>query len=326
MRVLIDSPLPPPVSAVHIDLMNLENAEVRREWRNIDILVHDQANQLVVIIENKISSGEHSNQLQRYYEIVQGTFPDAEHVIAIFLTPEGDVPSDEQYLPMSYDTVAEVAEMALKAQSSTLGPDVRTLMAHYLTMLRRHIVSESEIGELARKIYSRHQRALDLIFEHRPDLQLQISEYLMDLIRQTPGLLLDHCSKTSIRFIPQRVAAYPALLRGEGWTSSKRVVLFEFWNGPDRLVLKLVIGPGDQQVRQKLYEMSATDRGLFQRRGGTLYPKWTQIYAVNVLVPKDYDDATSEDLLTKIQRRWSHFMDNELPRLTEYMESTLNTD
>ena len=32
-----------------------------------------------------------------------------------------------------------------------LGADVNTMMRHYVTMLRRHIVSESDIAELCRQ-------------------------------------------------------------------------------------------------------------------------------------------------------------------------------
>ncbi|MBK7706475.1 MAG: PD-(D/E)XK nuclease family protein [Acidobacteria bacterium] len=42
-----------------------------REWRNIDILLKDKSNKLAVVIENKIDSGEHSEQLTRYRQIAK---------------------------------------------------------------------------------------------------------------------------------------------------------------------------------------------------------------------------------------------------------------
>jgi hypothetical protein len=42
------------LSPAKIELMDLVDVEVRREWRNIDLLVHSNANQLVILIENKI--------------------------------------------------------------------------------------------------------------------------------------------------------------------------------------------------------------------------------------------------------------------------------
>ena len=65
-------------------------------------------------------------------------------------------------------------------------------------------MSDSEIAELCRKIYARHQRALDLIFEHRPDLQADLADALGALITgsaQEHGLELDQSEKSYIRWI-----------------------------------------------------------------------------------------------------------------------------
>ena len=53
-------------SLFDLDDWNLGNAEVLKEWRNIDILILDEENRFVCAIENKVDSGEHSEQLQRY--------------------------------------------------------------------------------------------------------------------------------------------------------------------------------------------------------------------------------------------------------------------
>ena len=55
------------VSQMDIHLWPLNDTEVLREWRNIDILLKSPRAKLVVLIENKIDSSEHSNQLQRWY-------------------------------------------------------------------------------------------------------------------------------------------------------------------------------------------------------------------------------------------------------------------
>jgi hypothetical protein len=48
-------------------------------------------------------------------------------------------------------------------------------------MIRRHIVSDSDVSELCQRIYRKHKRALDLIFEHRPDVRLEIFELVKHL-------------------------------------------------------------------------------------------------------------------------------------------------
>src|SRR5262245_46661972 len=61
--------------AIDLDLMDLSSATVQREWQTIDILITDQTNNLVCIIENKLFTGEHDNQLHRYYDQVHSQFP-----------------------------------------------------------------------------------------------------------------------------------------------------------------------------------------------------------------------------------------------------------
>lgn len=61
-----------PITPIVLDLWNLDRLEVRREWQRIDILLLGEPNRLAVIIENKIGTGEHSDQLRRYLRAVFG--------------------------------------------------------------------------------------------------------------------------------------------------------------------------------------------------------------------------------------------------------------
>ena len=45
----------PPLSPIEIDIADLENAKIRREWKNIDILIDSPSNNLVCAIENKVA-------------------------------------------------------------------------------------------------------------------------------------------------------------------------------------------------------------------------------------------------------------------------------
>src|SRR5581483_935968 len=103
-------------------------------------------------------------------------------------------------MPVNYGLICKILESLAESRASTLGQDVLTLIRHYTQMLRRHIVSESDIAELCRRIYSKHQRALDLIYEHRPDQQATIQTLLKNLIQKTPGLVLDSHPKRFSRF------------------------------------------------------------------------------------------------------------------------------
>ncbi len=83
-----------PVSPIELDGEELRGVEIRCEWRNIDLLIRCNEPPFVVAIENKIKSGEHSDQLGRYRETVVAEFGTVTGMY-VFLTVEGDEPSEE---------------------------------------------------------------------------------------------------------------------------------------------------------------------------------------------------------------------------------------
>jgi hypothetical protein len=142
-------------------------------------------------------------------------------------------------------------------------------------MLRRHIVSESEIAGLCRRIYQKHRHALDLIYEHRPDRQAELREFLVGLVSEQSHFILDDSPKSYIRFIPK--AWDKENLKSEGgvesWTSTRRMLLFQFNNSPDKIDLWLVVGPGPEEVRQKLLDASLKKGSPFNPRNKSLNKK-----------------------------------------------------
>lgn len=301
-----------PLTALEVALLDLDNLEVRREWQNIDILLLDTSNRIAVIIENKIASGEHEGQLRRYWRIASNQIP-AGRVVGLFLTPEGFEPSDERYIAIDYNLIYDLLQEMLAHQGSALPDDVRITLHHYTQMLRRHIMPESDIAELCRQIYRKHRRALDLIYEHRPDVQAEMRDLLEQLIADNVELLLEHSSKTSIRFIP-RAWDSPILKVGSGWVESGRMLLFDIDNRPDRLAIRLYIGPGPTDIREQLLEMADSTSPLRVQRRTT---KWTMIFVRRILNKTDYVDATIDELSAHVSRDWNQFLERDIPRLTE---------
>ena len=73
-----------PLSPIDLDGADLRGVQVRREWRHIDLLIVAEQPKIVVAIENKIFSGEHSNQLKRYRSTVASAFPDHQPLFVHF--------------------------------------------------------------------------------------------------------------------------------------------------------------------------------------------------------------------------------------------------
>ena len=88
------------VSSIDVEAFPLEKVQIQREWKNIDILISSDEF-YVVCIENKIFSKEHSNQLNRYKNIIEENFPNQIKTY-VYLSPEG-IPSEtetESYEPL----------------------------------------------------------------------------------------------------------------------------------------------------------------------------------------------------------------------------------
>jgi len=296
------------ITPIDLDVWDLNNLIVLREWQNIDLLLIDEVNKLVVVVENKINSEEHSDQLSRYRQIILQHYPDW-HKIYLFLSPEGDLPSDESYIPVDYIAICELLEQIVANRSSSIGPDVLMAIQQYTRMLRRHIVSESEITELCQKIYRKHKKALDMIFDYRPDLQGSIWELLETMIKEQDELVLDHSSKSYIRFGVKEWDT-TILLQGEGWTRSGRILLFEFQNFSDKLSLYLTIGPGPIDTRNKLFELAKEHKPPFKIAFRTLGKYWSTIDKYPILEASSYEGLTMEEIEADIRKKWKQYLEH----------------
>jgi len=125
-RILGSADLEPGgIRPVHLDVMGLSSTFVRREWQHIDVVCVSESNRLVVLIENKIDSGEGSDQLKRYLAATKAAYPGFT-IIPIYLTPARDEPSNDGYIAVGYSVVCDTLEHLLKARQSTMGSDIFT--------------------------------------------------------------------------------------------------------------------------------------------------------------------------------------------------------
>lgn len=312
-----------PVTPLDLDLWDLGEITVQREWRNIDILLVDEVHHLIVLIENKIDTTEHSDQLRRYYASVQERYS-GWRVLALYLTPTGEAPSHAAYLSVGYGTVCVLIETLAEQYASTLGTDVRTLLLHYAQMLRRHVVSESEIAELCRRIYAKHRRALELIYEHRVGPQAAVMEVVRGLVQQLPEVVLDEPKKTSPALLRFTLQGWdiPMLRAGEGWTASRRMLLFEIDNWSERCILSLYVGPGPQETRQRLLAIARHGGPLFKitRASAT---RWNRIYNYTLAPTSAYKTADPAELEQEVRTHWEEFRQQHLPTLAAVINAEL---
>lgn len=164
----------------HVLLMDLYSFSVMREWKNIDILLASSDEKTVIAIENKVGSHEHSDQLNRYREILEKEYAGYNRLY-VFLTPDGESPSDvENWDVLTYNDVVETLE-SIYAHMKVL-PDVELMIKNYIDIVRRDIVEDQQLIDICNKIYNKHKKALDLIFENRTDGKTQVSDAIKDTL------------------------------------------------------------------------------------------------------------------------------------------------
>lgn len=313
---IIDSDL----TLFDFETFDYSDVEIRREWRNIDILIlirgEGKKNKKVAIaIENKIDSPETNDQLVRYKKIMSNEFPDYSRLL-IFLTPYGIEPSDPDWIPFQYGAVAELLEGILEHKKDYLSDNVYNFIDQYKRILRRYIVEKGEIEEICRKIYSKHQRALDLIFEYRPDLELMVSEYLTEMLPKF-HLIKISGAKTYIHFTTEIL---DRKIKKLGSVASERIFFYYFVNSNKKIQLRLSICPGNPEYREKLYKFCLERPDLFNVVKKNLSPEWHSVLSKTILSTKEYETEDIEILKSKIENNFEKFLSNEMKEIDRYFE------
>ena len=306
-----------PVRLAEILLADLEDTEVRREWKNIDLLCYSRSNNLVIAVENKVGSGEHSNQLERYYEIVESHFSGCKKLY-FFLSPDGIEASESIWQSCDYGQIAETLSNLLQNPQVALGREVALTLAHYEKMIRRHVMQDSQVEELCRKIYRQHRQALELIFEHRPDMQSDIADFVQQLVEDDAEeyqLCLGHVTKKFIAFSPSEWDELNGFDNCEGWQSGKIQLLCEWFNQANKLAIVLAISPASEERKREIYDCLRKQEvpGLIKVK--SLKPHFQHLCKFQVLMPVDYEQPEIEALKERIKQRWGSFLEHELPKL-----------
>lgn len=286
MRVLHEFPESQiPISPIDIDSWQLLDVEVRREWRNIDLLLilkFAKGLPWVICIENKVNSTQHSGQLSRYRTIVEREFQDAGQRIYFFLTKNSEVPDDSHYLQASYSQVHRVLTECLAARAHVIGSEPKTLLENYISLLEEKFMDQSKIAEIARTIYKQHRRALDVIFEHRPDNLLNVSDDIRKMMSDKADdleIVMTVCSKSYIRFIPKQWD-HPGNRHGTAWSHCPHIILFEIHLGAKQPTLNVVSGKAPAPWIDELWDLAySADSPFCPPKKRTNRPKeWVMLH------------------------------------------------
>jgi hypothetical protein len=301
-----------PLAPIDIDLLDLSQAELRIEHEGIDVLIRDSPSHLSVIIENKIDTTQHSDQLAKYYERELKHYP-KRTIFGIYLTLDKEEPENIKYAPVSHSDIRTLLNEVSAAPDLRIEQEVQFALGQYTDVLGRHFMAAEQIKALCEKLYRQHKQAIDLIISHLPDPRAAIRERLKELVEASSTLILDD-SSGYVRFIPKSLDL-PYFNGGWGWTSTKRFLLFEFKTTQTSAVLSILMGPGDPERRKHIHQFALADKKTFQT-DKKLYDKWQSRYRKPFVEGLD-SGIEQGQLIQEVESKWQEFVESDLPRIEQ---------
>jgi len=139
-----------------------------REKDNIDLLIVDEANNIVITIENKVYAKESDTQLLEYEEKIDKTYNDDYDKYFIFLTINLEEPSRKNWLKASHSMIVNTIENVLETKDITT--KTKIILESYIDLMkRRGIVANKELEDLCEKIWLNkdYAEALNILIQHK---------------------------------------------------------------------------------------------------------------------------------------------------------------
>lgn len=236
-------------------LGSFHDAEVLREWRNIDILVISRKNNFILFIENKVHASLGDHQLQKYLNIIRETYPSIQHIIPVFLTLSGEEAPHPEYYSFSHTDILTILKAVLDSNKDKMNEKIYDFISYYTKTLEVLTMQDEQLISLCREIYKHHREAIDTIIKYgavSTSTLNQATEMLKATITvidhsKNPDF---HLSDSEYWFLPDALKDLPQLI--QPWKSPFPISYF-FAAEEKRLLLILEVGPiKDGQLRVNL--------------------------------------------------------------------------
>ena len=322
-----------------VHAIDWSETSVQREWHNVvdgrtgflDILIINTGASFACAIENKILSGEHGEQLTRYRQALEqeyGSF----HKSYLFVSPQGTVPQQPEerrfWTSVDYGTILRLVEKTLESGVVDQDGSVITFLQQYATTLRRRVVPDTSLKQLATKIYLRHREAIDLIHRYKGSYYLdEVREICKEAIecQESWHLIGERDRGELMGFIDANWKEFSMFRTGSGWlpyTDSLLMLDFDF-REIGQLNLLLTIASADKEdVRKLLFDKTQGKYpGIFDHRGsprGGYQESTIRLYSSKpILSEHDFIDGDVTSWRDKVTEWLSDFAENEFPKMNE---------
>ncbi|ANV83126.1 hypothetical protein AWQ21_01190 [Picosynechococcus sp. PCC 7003] len=281
------------LSVFDIEKLFYTDFEIRREWKNIDILIISKVNKVCVLIENKVHSGHSQRQLKKYLEIVEKEYTNY-RIIPILLTIDGEEALHEKYGVLSHHQILTTLKFVVSLQKENISDKVYDFINYYLNTLELLTMENPEVKALCKQIYKDHKEALDLIYEYKEDTEFEDSarEFIQKIDEEEIFI-----NGKSAWFIPKKLndSLREPLKEagGEQWCNN---LPFAFWfpAKKDRIGIIIEVRPFNISSFRKAFLEHLRNHGFNKISDKSLNPdaKFTRIFS-KYLKFEDWDNKES---------------------------------
>ena len=329
-----------------IEGIDWTTTNVRREWRNVvdgrsgflDILLLNVDARYLCAIENKIFSGEHSEQLTRYRRALEKEFEKSRRS-HVFLTPYGTHAhgAEEQrfWTSVDYGTVLKLVKDSIDHDTGGVSDEVAAFLRQYATTLRRIIVPNTELRRMANRLYLKHRQAIDLIMSQRGTHLAELREICSEAVNRHGvwDLIGERNSGKLLGFGNEDWRRFGVFNTGTSLHKADPpdILLLDFdFRNEASVTLLLTIMEGEREdVRKSLFQKTQVrypeifnHRG--DPRGGSYGENTIRLFkSESILSESDFVDGDSASWSETIDAWLSEFTQRKFPRMNRILLESL---
>ena len=222
-------------------------------------------------------------------------------------------------MALSYSELADLIDALARDRAETLSDEMILVLSHYVRMLRRNIVEDERLADLAIQLYEKHKEAFDFVRKHQPEPKSLLDD-IRNLIASNANLREDKHVQSLLRFVPLEWTSVPQLnsCPVTEWTKTGRSLLFEIKASEEgRMTVALVLGSSTiDGLRERIYLEATKNKDLFVGLVKPIGKKYSTIFSIELMTTMDALDMSREEQVEAIGVAWQNFLDRNLPALT----------
>ena len=327
------------LSITQFDELDLDDAIVKREYKNIDILLASEKSSFLLVIENKIFSSEGGDQLTRYRNLAEEEYKNNKHIIFVYLSLfEQSISENEQenYLKVTYDEIKLILSEVLNSARLQLKDNIRFIIQQYLKSLQSLMNDNKELEILCKKLYRKYKPAFDEVIKYNLSSGYNKAPHnLVELIKGRSDIRPYKTSKSYVRFQPNFLVENEELLREKGVLAENEniddswIFLYEFNIGKETINFDFKIGISElPDARKKLFDKYQTNKELFNKVDmykGTLYGQWHLCLQEKILTKAKYESLFEhpDKLDEHITMKFNKLMDEKIPSINKAIKEVV---